>query len=477
MPIDTSILGGITLPQLRDPQQEAIQRFNLQTAQLQQQRMQQQMQTERENAVQTAQLNEAMNQAWGFVSQYMDPDTGMIPTEKFREIISNAGIPGKYASNVINMMKTMNADVIAQRKNEADWQKAQNDLAESKKKRETYTMATLADQLLGIDDPGARNVAFLANFGRLVAHGKVDKNTSQQILSSISNPDGSINPDRMTAVLESVVRMDKDVAASRQAAQKPTTYGAEAKWYLVDGEPVLARTSSDGKMVDAYGNKITGKIEPMPEKLTPYQEQMLKNDAARIEMERQRLNLVRQQAASKSSELGVPKSQEAKVQEILELSEALNNMGRRGEAAKWKGTGKVKGWLSSFASEAFGFATPEAEKESDFRVAINSLKGTINKIRNGATFTAGERQLLESYVPTIGETWESLASKARGLQDWLNARMAGVLGVTKGVNPFMDIEQYQFPSKFGKQEGVIAPPPSGSPQINVKLPGTWQPEK
>lgn len=475
MPIDLSILGGIALPQVRDPQQEAIQRLNMQTAQLQQQEMQQRMQQQREASAKTTQLNDAMNQAWGFVSQFIDPATNLIPTEKFGEIIRQAGVSAKFAPNVINMLKTINADVLAEQKAKNDAQKAAIEQADAEEKRNNRTFATLADQLLAIDDPGVRNVAMMANLGRLVSSKKVDSNAVQQILANMVNPDGSLNPDRTTAVLESVVRMDKDVAASRQAAQKPTTYGAEAKWYMVNGEPVLARTSSDGKMVDAYGNAITGKIEQMPETMTPYQQQMLENNAARIEIDRGRLELARKEAANKVSESGVPKSQEAKVQEIFELSSALNNIGARGTAAKWAGIGKIGGWLGRFKGEAFGFNTPEEEAQNDFRVAIDSLKGTINKIRNGATFTAGERQLLESYVPTIGETSDSLLSKARGLQNWLNSRKSGVLGVLpKGSsNPFENMEQFQFPTKFGKNENVIAPPPSNAPEIKVTPPGGW----
>jgi hypothetical protein len=336
MPIDTSILGGITLPQLRDPQQEAIQRFNLQTAQLQQQRLQQEMQTEREKAAQTAQLNKAMVQASGFVSQYIDPKTGLIPPEKFGEIVQKSGIPGQYTSNVINMLKTMNADVIAQRKNESEWQKTQNE-------RENRMLATLADQTLGIDDFEARKLAFFANLGRLVSKGTVDENTSQQILSNISNPDGSINSDRMTAVLESVVRMDKDVAASRQAAQKqpvvqgeyvtiPSPSGPVRKWFSKEtlegvGVPVYERPRApkpDERAVDSSTVKGwikqladgVAKIENMPENV---------RNTVVTELDKQGVSIAQLTAANKNR-AETAKTLMSSIDDVASLAKQMNKL-------------------------------------------------------------------------------------------------------------------------------------------------------
>ena len=71
--------------------------------------------------------------------------------------------------------------------------------------------------------------------------------------------------------------------------------------------------------------------------------------------------------------------------------------------------------------------------DADVRALIGNIKGTVAKLRGGTSFTVNEEKLLNSYVPSIGESAESVLDKARGLKAFLESKKAAITGQQQNV--------------------------------------------
>ena len=71
--------------------------------------------------------------------------------------------------------------------------------------------------------------------------------------------------------------------------------------------------------------------------------------------------------------------------------------------------------------------------DADVRALIGNIKGTVAKLRGGTSFTVNEEKLLNSYVPSIGESAESVLDKARGLKAFLEFKKAAITGQQQNV--------------------------------------------
>lgn len=124
-------------------------------------------------------------------------------------------------------------------------------------------------------------------------------------------------------------------------------------------------------------------------------------------------------------------AQKSDLVDIQTLEDQLNKL--QGYAADGKlegigslGAGTVKQGLYTVA----GIGSQEG---ADVRVLIGNLKGQIAKLRGGTSFTANEEKLLNSYVPGINESTESVMAKVRGLQDFLVSKKNAIIKLGGGT--------------------------------------------
>jgi hypothetical protein len=131
------------------------------------------------------------------------------------------------------------------------------------------------------------------------------------------------------------------------------------------------------------------------------------------------------------ADLKLSTGQKSDLVDIQTLEDQLNKLQGYASDGKLEGIGSLGGGaLKSAAFTVFGKGSKEG---ADVRTLIGNLKGQIAKLRGGTSFTANEEKLLNSYVPGINESQESVLAKVRGLQEFLSSKKNAIIQVGGGV--------------------------------------------
>lgn len=131
------------------------------------------------------------------------------------------------------------------------------------------------------------------------------------------------------------------------------------------------------------------------------------------------------------SDLKLSTGQKSDLVDIQTLEDQLNTLQGYASDGVLEGIGSLgQGALKSAAFTIFGTGSKEG---ADVRTLIGNLKGQIAKLRGGTSFTANEEKLLNSYVPGINESTESVLAKVRGLQDFLASKKNAIIKVGGGT--------------------------------------------
>lgn len=91
--------------------------------------------------------------------------------------------------------------------------------------------------------------------------------------------------------------------------------------------------------------------------------------------------------------------------------------------------------LGSIKQSAYKNLAIGNQEGADARIAIGAIKGYLAKLRGGTSFTVNEQRLLDSYTPGINETAASVASKLKGLKDFLKTKKEAIVTVGGGTVP------------------------------------------
>lgn len=115
----------------------------------------------------------------------------------------------------------------------------------------------------------------------------------------------------------------------------------------------------------------------------------------------------------------LPSNVKMKMADMQTIAKMVDSVEALGDKIQWKGVGSTgfgSGALKGLYKKVTGRGSNE---ESSLRNEIGNIKGTIAKLRGGAAFTPSEMQMLETYVPTIGEDPSSIKTKLQGLRQWI----------------------------------------------------------
>ncbi len=103
---------------------------------------------------------------------------------------------------------------------------------------------------------------------------------------------------------------------------------------------------------------------------------------------------------------------------------------RLGRAVGWRGVGTgFTGSIAKMTKNVAGYGSDESEQ---LRNTIGNLAGTIAKLRGGTSFTATEKELLDTYVPNINDGDATIRTKIKGLREFLERRKANILRTASG---------------------------------------------
>lgn len=124
-----------------------------------------------------------------------------------------------------------------------------------------------------------------------------------------------------------------------------------------------------------------------------------------------------------------------------EVADANTTIGLIDEVFKYNADGNLegigslgRGSLGQISTKVFGTGSEEAKA---VRSLIGNIRATITKLRAGTSFTAGEKALLDTYVPDINESPQSVLSKLNGLRSFLAQRNSNLVNAAadRGVKP------------------------------------------
>jgi hypothetical protein len=117
--------------------------------------------------------------------------------------------------------------------------------------------------------------------------------------------------------------------------------------------------------------------------------------------------------------VAIPSNVKMKRADMQTIAKMVDSVEALGDKIQWKGVGSTgfgSGLLRGLYKSTTGRGSNE---EASLRTEIGNIKGTIAKLRGGAAFTPSEMQMLETYVPTIGEDPSSIKTKLQGLRQWI----------------------------------------------------------
>ena len=121
-------------------------------------------------------------------------------------------------------------------------------------------------------------------------------------------------------------------------------------------------------------------------------------------------------------------SQQGDVADMKTLLSQLEQI----ETSDLKGAvGFFTGPLESAALKYFGAGN---QKDAQVRAIIGNVKAQLAKLRGGTSFTINEQKLLESYVPSINESPESIVAKVRALKTYVTSKLNQTLSAAGGVS-------------------------------------------
>lgn len=124
-------------------------------------------------------------------------------------------------------------------------------------------------------------------------------------------------------------------------------------------------------------------------------------------------------------------AQKGDLVEIQTLNDQIRDLESYAADGILEGIGSFgRGTIKELGLKFFGKGSEEGGK---VRTTIGNLKGQIAKLRGGTSFTANEEKLLDSYVPGINESTESVLTKIRGLRNFLNSKQNAIIQVGGGI--------------------------------------------
>mgnify|MGYP003345870506 CR=1 FL=1 len=210
MPVNLDWLSQIAQPvKPVDPLQMQMQQIALQNAQLQQQEALQNIQKQKLANDEANQWNDASSALWGLAKKYQDPDTGMIPTQAWSQIMVDAKIPAKFQDKVSGLLRQNNKDV-------EDYIKARNTSAEATQKVFQTSMQDMANQVLSVPKGPQRNALIAATVGMYKDRGWVPQ--QYNVFAQFSKPDPN-NPNA-TIVDDDALESWLTVMATPSAEQR-----------------------------------------------------------------------------------------------------------------------------------------------------------------------------------------------------------------------------------------------------------------
>ena len=181
MPVNLDWVSQIAQPvKPVDPLQMQMQAIALQNAKLQQQEALQNIQKQKLANDEANQWNDASSALWGLAKKYQDPDTGMIPTQAWSQIMVDAKIPAKFQDKVSGLLRQNNKDV-------EDYIKARNTSAEATQKVFQTSMQDMANQVLSVPKGPQRNALIAATVGMYKDRGWVPQ--QYNVFAQFSKPD------------------------------------------------------------------------------------------------------------------------------------------------------------------------------------------------------------------------------------------------------------------------------------------------
>lgn len=117
--------------------------------------------------------------------------------------------------------------------------------------------------------------------------------------------------------------------------------------------------------------------------------------------------------------------------DVADMRTMLSQLDKMDEITELKGAvGFFTGPVESVALKLFGQGN---ERDAEVRAMIGNVKAQLAKLRGGTSFTANEQKLLESYVPSINESPESIVAKVRALRTYLSSKMNQVISTAGGT--------------------------------------------
>ena len=116
--------------------------------------------------------------------------------------------------------------------------------------------------------------------------------------------------------------------------------------------------------------------------------------------------------------------------DVADMKTLLGQLDSIDEVSELKGAvGFFTGPIESAALKLFGKGS---ESDAEIRAIIGNVKAQLAKLRGGTSFTENEQKLLESYVPSINESPESIVAKVRALRTYVSSKLSQTYSTSGG---------------------------------------------